>query len=196
MRKERLLLSLLPLSLLFGAFGIVSAACGGSTSTSSGPGGSSAAGGDCFDYTTFDAGATVSFKTDVLPIWQGSCGLSTSCHGNPTPGVMAQHYLGPNNMTTVTSAEITTLLAGVVGVTSIDEPDMDVIKAGDPAHSFMMYKLDGDPNNPTSGVSCTKLQCATTMPNGCLEPMPQGTQLPQMERDLIRSWIAQGALNN
>jgi hypothetical protein len=196
MRNERALLSLLPLSLLFGAFGIISAACGGSTS-GGGTGASTA--GDCYDYSTFDGGGTtVSFVNEVLPIWRQSCGLSMSCHGDPSPTVAGQHYYGPALSAPAPSAAgITQILMDTVGVSSIDEPEMDVVKAGDPAHSFMMYKLDGDPNNIISGVNCSKLQCATASPNACLLSMPSGgPQLPAAERDTIRRWIAQGALNN
>ncbi len=199
MQNQRLLLSLLPFSLLLGALGVVSAACSGSSSSSGSgaAGGGSAAGGDCFDYSSFDAGASVSFSNDVVPIWRVSCGLSMSCHGNPTPTVAGQHYYGPAMGTTLTPADLMTIHDDTVGTASIDEPDMDVVKAGDPAHSFMMYKLDGDPTDINSGVSCTKLQCAIASPNGCLLSMPQGgPELSLTERNTIRSWIAQGALDN
>jgi hypothetical protein len=204
MRKQRILLSLLPLSLLFGAFGIVTVACGGSSSAtgSTGTAGGSPTGpaNDCFDYSTFDGGSpAVSFKADVLPIWRLSCGLSTSCHGNPSPTVVGQHYYGPPmSAPEPSAADITKILAGTVGVDSVDEPEMAVVKAGDPAHSFMMYKLDGDPSNIAAGVNCkTALQCATASPNGCLESMPQGgPELGLAQRNTIRSWIAQGAQNN
>ncbi len=53
-------------------------ACGGEDTTSS-------TGGDgaCFDYASFNSmSPAVSFRTDVLPTFQNSCGLSPSCHGN------------------------------------------------------------------------------------------------------------------
>lgn len=186
MRNPRLILGLLPLSLLLGAFGLVSAAC------------SSASGGanDCFDYTGFNATTpTVSFKTDVLPIFRNSCGLSSVCHGSTTPVAPAQHYYGPKNSDPLPSAaEITAILAGAVGVKSVDEPDMNIITAGDPSQSFMMYKLDGDPQDPTS-VNCAKLACVAK--KTCLTAMPQaGNILPAATRDTIRRWIAQGAKDN
>jgi hypothetical protein len=181
------------------ASGKSSSGSSSSAPSSSSSGGGSATGGDCFDYTTFDGSSpAVSFKNDVLPIWRTSCGLSMSCHGNPIPPAPAQHYYGPANSDPApTTADIAMILAGTVGVASIDEPDMPVIKASDPAHSFMMYKLDGDPTNLLSGVDCTNLQCAVAQPNVCLLAMPQGgAQLPEAERNTIRSWIAQGAENN
>lgn len=190
MRKERLFL-LLPFAVALGVSGVLSsAACGGS----SGSGGSGTV-SNCFDYSSFDGTSpAVSFKSDVLPIFRNSCGLSTSCHGSMNPPVPAQHYLGPaNSAGDLTDAQISAIVAGIVGVQSVDEPGMAVVKAGDPANSFMMYKLDADPQD-VSSVNCSKLACSTTT---CGTAMPQtGNILPADERDTIRRWIAQGAQAN
>jgi hypothetical protein len=67
---------------------------------------------------------------------------------------------------------------------------MDVIKAGDPANSFMLYKLDATPD-----VNCSVLTCAANMT--CLLPMPyDDAQLSLATRDIIRRWITQGAKND
>lgn len=172
-------------------------AAGGTAGTGGGTGGSTAA-SDCFDYTSFD-GTTpaVSFQTDVLPIFRGSCGLSMSCHGNPS-GTGAQHFYGPKLSDPAPSAaDLQAIFDQSVGQASVDEPSMKVIAAGDPAHSFLMYKLDGDPDAKdfNAQVSCAQLPCAAT--ETCLESMPQGgPQLPADKRDVIRRWIAQGAMNN
>ncbi len=193
--------------LLAGAFGLGAAACTSSNSTGSGgsgtaaTGASSGGGGDspangCFDYTGFDGMTpTVTFKADVLPIFRTSCGLSASCHQSQTPPLPAEQYLGPSlSMPAPTAAQIASILSGIVGVKSVDEPDMDVVAPGDPAHSFMMYKLDGDPTN-VNGLTCPNLKCAANM--SCLLAMPSGgPQLPSTERDTIRRWIAQGAKND
>jgi len=203
----RNLVHFLPLSLLLGAFGLVPAGCGtsasggtggatGSTTTTTGSTTSSSSGGDCFDYTSFDGTTpTVSFKTDVLPIWRQSCGLSTACHGDPSVNPSTGLYLGPPMSSPAPSAaEITMILSHVVGQIALDEADMSIVKASDPAHSFMMYKLDGDANNLASGVDCSMLSCAKTSPNSCFAPMPSGgPKLPGDELDTIRRWIAQGA---
>ena len=187
MRNERLLLGLLPFSVVLGAFGLISsAACSGSS------GGVN----DCYDYTGFDTTTpVVSFKTDVLPLFRNSCGLSSVCHGSTTPVAPAQHYYGPKLTDPAPSAaEITAILAGAVGVKSVDDPTMNIITAGDPSQSFMMYKLDGDPQDPSS-VSCSKLACVAS--KTCLGAMPQaGNTLPAATRDIIRRWIAQGAKDN
>lgn len=206
MRNKRILL-LLPLSIAFGAFGALSAACGSSSG-----GGSNA--GDCFDYSSFNGmSPTVSFSAQVEPIFRNSCGLSSSCHGcdpssNPgctSPGVPP--FLGTPSMDgPMTTAQIMAMQTTTVGVTAmaqassvdppaqVGDPDLMIIKAGDPQHSFMMYKLDGDPNasDPNSEVSCSTLTCAGG--KSCGLAMPSGgPQLSQDSRDTIRRWIAQGA---
>src|SRR5215213_3490050 len=56
---------------------------GASGSAGSGGASGSAPDPNCFDYSSFDATMpVVSFKDDVLPIFQRSCGISTSCHGD------------------------------------------------------------------------------------------------------------------
>lgn len=189
MRRTRLFAILLPAPLLALLFGL-----GSSTLTACGNGGT---GGDCFDYGGFDGmSPKVTFKADVLPIFRLSCGLSASCHGSPGGGSLpGQRYYGPSSMDPAPSAtDIKAILAGSVGKASAADPEMEVIKAGDPEHSFMMYKLDGDPM-AASGVSCATLTCAKGMT--CLSTMPLGgPQLPQDKRDTIRRWIAQGAKND
>jgi hypothetical protein len=185
-----------------------------STSTSSGAGGS-ATSNDCFAYATFDAGAPVSFKTDVAPIFQGSCALSTACHtcdrsANPTcTNSTYTPFLGvpAGDAGAPTAAVLAAVIASTVGkpavtqvsladgMTMVGNPSMDIIKAGDPANSFMMYKLDGAfPTTPTTNdVTCSTLTCDITQT--CGEAMPAGgSQLAA--RDTIRRWIAQGAQNN
>jgi hypothetical protein len=197
MRNEQLLRPPYHLALLVGAFGLMVSACGSSSA------GSGSSDGDCGDYATFDGTSpTVQFKADVLPIFRQSCGISSSCHGSasppPPPG---QHYLGPAVADAAPdAADIMAIIDGIVGQKSVDEPEMNVVTAGSPQTSFMMYKLDG-PNNPESTnpddtiVDCSTLKCTASMT--CLLPMPQGgPQLPAAERDTIRRWIAQGAKND
>ena len=212
MRTQRFTLPLLAISLLLGAFGLVSAACGGSSSS----GGGGGAAGDCFDYATFD-GTTpaVTFSTDVLPIFQGSCGLSAACHGCDgvnnagctTPGY--QPFLGTSlTDPKMTTAQIAAIFSTAVGQPAqlqtstldgsmVGNPDMSIIKASDPANSFMMYKLDGAfpmPDN-TMEVTCSTLTCASA--TSCGQAMPAGgPAIGLTDRNTIRSWIAQGAKND
>jgi hypothetical protein len=169
MRKERFLFHVFPASLIFGAFIFGTGACSSSSSN-------------------------VSFKADVLPIMRQSCGLSSSCHGEQAAAPPAQHFYGTaTGAGDMTAAQIQAIFDQSVGKPSIDNPDMNVITAGDSKKSFLMYKLDGDP----TAVSLTDaaLTCAKDM--SCMGGMPQGgPQLSQDDRDLIRNWIDQGAKNN
>jgi hypothetical protein len=200
-----LLLGCLLTAAAFAATGASMAGCGssgggggGTTGSGGGSGGSATSGGDCFDYSSFDGTTpTVHFAADVLPIFRLSCGLSMSCHGDES-GPGGQHYLGPaNSAPTPTAAQIMEIFSQSVGAASVADPDMKVIAAGDPAHSFMMYKLDGDPGaaDPSDQVSCSTLTCASD--KSCISSMPQGgPQLPIDKRNTIRRWIAQGAKND
>jgi hypothetical protein len=167
--------------------------CGGSGGGTGGSGGSAAPG--CFDYASFDGTMpAVSFQTDVLPIFRGSCGLSTSCHGSES-GQNGQHYYGPKNSDgNVTADQIQAIFDQSVNQPAVANPSMNVITPGDPSKSFLMYKLDGDPD-AADEVSCADLECAKD--KSCLSSMPQGgPQLPSDKRDIIRRWIAQGAKND
>lgn len=208
MRNRRLLLGLLPLTIVLGAAGLGATACSSSSSGSA---------NDCYDYTTF-VGTTpaVSFKTDVLPIFQTSCALATSCHGcdpTMTPGCTTggiSPFLGtPMSDGAPSAMQVAAIISATVGqpaavqtstvdpTTMVGNPGMMIVAAGSPQTSFMMYKLDGDPTatNPDDEVTCTTLACAAG--NTCGQAMPSGgPQLPQASRDTIRRWIAQGAMNN
>lgn len=165
------------------------AACGGGGATAGGVGGGGGgSAGQCFDYTGFDAGTPVQFSTDVLPILRGSCGVSATCHGSATAPTAPQHFLGPpTSAGQVTADQIQAVLAGIVNQPAVEEKDMDVIKAGDPQHSFLLQKVDG--------LGCPTLQCAAL--GECGAPMPLGgTQLSEPDRDTIRRWAAQGAKND
>jgi hypothetical protein len=193
------LLSILRLSLLLGASGLVAVACTKSSSGSSGSGGEgTSTPGGCFDYTGFDETTpTVTFKADVLPIFQNSCGLSMSCHGANPPTVPSQMFLGPALPAMASSTDIAAIFAGAVGVKSVDDSDMDIIDPGSPESSFLMYKVDSDPMS-VNGVTCSTLTCAApSSATPCLSGMPlDGDQLSLADRDTIRRWIAQGAKND
>jgi hypothetical protein len=213
MRHTRLAYALLPVSILAGALSLISAACGGSSA--SGSGGGSNQTGDCFDYTGFAATTpTVTFSAEVLPIFRRSCGISTACHGCDnmgTPGCTSpgyQPYLG-TSMTdsaptpTQIAAIITSVQMPAALQTStfdqsmVGDPDMAIVSPSHPEKSFMLYKLDGSfPTTPdNSEVTCSTLTCAAGM--SCGSAMPSGGPgLSSSDRDTIRRWIAQGAMNN
>jgi hypothetical protein len=119
-----------------------------------------------------DAGLTspvVSFKNDVLPLFEHSCGLSGSCHGEPTDVAQRGIFLGcdinSNAAGCATSNSMPCqcdqtnpgpqVYAGLVASadagaeagavsTPLEETCMPFITPGDPTKSYLMHKVDGD----------------------------------------------------
>ncbi len=154
--------------------------CGAGTSdgsTSEGAGGH-----DCGLYevpTGTDLTTPVEkFSTNVMEIFFENCGSAT-CHGatSPTGGLM----LG----STVSEAAAT--YDGLVNVASDELVTMPYVTPGKPEQSYIMHKLDGD--QCYYDEQCAGHKCLASMPN-------LGTTLPPATRDIVRRWIAQGAMNN
>jgi hypothetical protein len=129
---------------------------------------------------------TVSFATDVVPIFQASCSLSSSCHqakmGGPS-GV----YLGPAPGMPADPAGV---FATIVNKPSVELSSMSFVKPGDLANSYLMHKMDGDMCQFIS-------QCGPLPASQCGVVMPQSScVLDGATRDKVRRWIAQGAQNN
>jgi hypothetical protein len=123
---------------------------------------------------------TVSYGTEVLPLFKRSCGLSSSCHSSPTG---QRVFLGATNVT----MSNTETRAKIVNVKAAALTSMDYVKPGDPVNSFLMRKMDGD-------LCPLKGQCVA---GDCGKSMPENADLlPVAERDLVRRWIAQGAPDN
>lgn len=68
--------------------------------------------------------------------------------------------------------------SNIVGVDSLEKPGMPRVKAGDAAGSYLYAKVVGDVAIITGS------------------PMPASASLPTSDKDLIKNWINQGALNN
>jgi uncharacterized protein (TIGR03118 family) len=68
--------------------------------------------------------------------------------------------------------------ASIVNVASIEQPSLKRIAPGDPDHSYLVQKIEG-----AAGITGQR------MPLG-------GPFLAQSDIDLVRAWVAQGALNN
>jgi hypothetical protein len=133
---------------------------------------------------------TVSFSTDVLPTFQRSCGIAgATCHGAPSVVTVAQRpFLGYFDGGTDGSA----VVSGLVGVVSPEDPKLSIVKASDPANSYLMHKLDGD--QCTFAKDCAQGQTQYT---DCGQQMPYSSPaLDEATRDTVRRWIAQGAKNN
>lgn len=123
----------------------------------------------------------VSFKTDVLPIFQNSCAFS-ACHASMS-GANNGVYLGELNKAPTNSATV------VTGLMKPSQwlPSMPYVTAGNPSQSFLMHKMDGD--QCTLDKMCTNMTCQGSMPQG-------DAILPLANRDKVRRWIAQGAKDN
>jgi hypothetical protein len=140
-----------------------------------------------------EAAASVSFAQDVMPIFQHSCATGGAmCHGDPSVATDGQGtggnraYLGPPYV----AGDPTSILAGLVGQPSFEDPSMNVVTAGSPETSYLMLKMDG-------ALAPLAAACASGDLGKCGAAMPLSEQpLPQAIRDTVRSWIAQGALNN
>ncbi len=143
----------------------------------------------CADLTT----PKVSFKTDIAPLFNKSCSISTpgTCHAMQAPGTSTPYlvYLGAPDG----GADPVAVLAGLVGKPAAEDPKLSLIKAGDPDNSYLMHKLDYDQCLFATDCNATMNQlffnCGVGMPY-------QSGALDLPTRDKVRAWIAQGAQNN
>jgi hypothetical protein len=145
-----------------------------------------------------DEGATVSFATDVMPIFQQSCALAV-CHGQPNNATVENLYLG--DATNNTPDVIARVYEGIVGVPSLEDPPMNVITASSTADSYLSFKLQGQQDQLSAQCARAAASCAD-----CAEPTPCGSFMPfggtlfsqesPLQFATIQRWIAQGAKNN
>jgi hypothetical protein len=122
------------------------------------------------------ASPPASFETDVAPILAKSCAFS-ACHGSKGSGNHGV-FLAAKSAADVAAAK-TALLSPSHALAS-----MPYVTPGDPEHSFVMHKLDG--NLCALDAQCEGGSCGKSMPEG-------NALLPEASRDAIRRWIAQGA---
>ncbi len=170
----------------------------GSSTTGSGSG---AADGGC---TAFMAPAplssTVSFQKDVYPIFVNSCAFS-SCHDGSKPEL---EFLATKDDA---GSSIPKSYAAVVGKLSVEAPSMAFVAAGDAGASFLMHKMDDDLCSILSQCaadnSLSKMlmrpPCGRYMPDTDNGPGPQPDEsnlLSMDKRNVVRTWIEQGAQNN
>jgi hypothetical protein len=171
-------------SIILSAAALFVAACGSSVEMSDGGVGGN---GNCVPYAvppgTDLTLPTISFKHDVMRLFNNSCGLST-CHGTTT-APQGGLFLGAESAMRSDAAAVNAM---IVGRSSGELPSMPFVTAGDPSQSYLMHKLDGDQCQFDS--RCSGGSCLSLMPSG-------GSQLlPSAIRDLLRRWIAQGAQDN
>jgi len=114
-----------------------------------------------------------SLRADVLPIFQNSCSANATCHGSAN-GIEVFLTGGDvhHRIVSVPSSELTT---------------MPYVTPGDPTNSYLMHKVDGTLDG--FGPHCAKGDCGLRMPKG-------EAPLAPSDRDVIRAWIEQGALDN
>ena len=123
--------------------------------------------------TTSSIDTPKSLHADVLPIFQNSCTANPTCHG--TPDGIEVFLTGGD------------IRGRLVGVPSSELATMPYITAGDPTNSYLMHKVDGTLDD--FAAHCAKGDCGAQMPKG-------ETPLSSSDRDVIRAWIEQGALDN
>jgi hypothetical protein len=121
--------------------------------------------------------AAPSFKSDLLPALQASCGSRTySCHGSPPPPAGHVEYDTDNGRT---ADDVYLDLVGHPPANA--PPGYFRIAAGDLAHSWLIEKITKDqPGGSGYGAR---------MPYG-------GANVCQTTVTTIQNWIAQGAPNN
>lgn len=123
------------------------------------------------------AKSPVSFKHDVIPIFKRSCSLGSSCHGLPN---------GQGGLLLNTSDPKKTHEA-IVDVASGELPTMPYVTPGDASKSFLMHKLDG--TQAQFDAQCIDKSCKALMPLG-------SDGLEAADKETLRRWIADGALDN
>jgi hypothetical protein len=191
----------------------------GSGMSSSGSAGSGAASGAAASGTAASGagmsgaassgtGPMMSFKTDIMPIFQTSCAKPINCHNDPTTAVKnapggGRPYLG----TAIDGGAETTadIMKVYLGLTSDTPPNhstswellkptpMKYIAPGDPTKSYLMIKMDNMQGQPM--YDCSTGDFATIC--GLLMPSDSTTgPLDPATRDKVRNWISQGANPN
>ena len=140
--------------------------------------------------TTQLSSPSVSFASDVVPLFETSCATSTLCHqgltGSAVPS-MSLLFLGTGMGAAADSPSIYSALP----VPSHELPSMSYVTPGDPGTSYLMHKMDGD---QCQFESTCAIMPASTTPCGAVMPIP--CALADDQRDVVRRWIAQGALDN
>jgi hypothetical protein len=183
----------------------------GASGTASGAGtsGSGMSGAGTSGAASSGTGAMVSFATDVMPIFQTSCAKPGACHNDPTTAVKGgggaggRPYLGLG--VDAGAPTMTDIMKVYMGLTTdgtspnhstswelLKPMPMKYIAPGDPAHSYLMIKMDGSQLQPM-------YDCSTGDYGSCGLPMPSDSPtgpLDQATRDKVRNWISQGANAN
>jgi hypothetical protein len=147
--------------------------------------------------------ATMSFKGDIMPIFQASCDRlvmgTAGCHNDPKNAMAgvaggSRPYLGTAiDGGAETPADIMMVYMGLFKPSfEYIKPHMNYVAPRDPTMSYLMLKMDPKVNmyDPHCVGGDFVDVCGLQMPSDTGIPLDQAT------RDKVRAWIAQGAVNN
>jgi hypothetical protein len=177
---------------------------------------------ECVDISQLPTTPTISFRTDLMPIFGLSC-IASSCHdpsahkadlilGDPAAcGPQGTSCYDPAAKWKYTFKQPLTdqlvgqVLGNLVNIPAKTVPTVARIKPGDPENSFLLDKITGKMNSKQYPGPCTNQDttksttpCGTDMPltspgiNFCTD----GDPIDAQKAMAIAQWIAQGAVNN
>jgi hypothetical protein len=179
------------------ALTLLGTACGSSSeplSPATGSAGASPSSSQCTLPTCPVAPASqservVSLRAELVTTLQRNC-TDRQCHGSAV-GSAGDLYLGAELPGVLDTAQ---MIANTVDVPARTAPELPLIAAGDPERSFLMLKVDGCQGS--AGLKCTA-QPGAISGSACGDAMPQAQRpVCNEDRERLRTWILQGALDN
>jgi hypothetical protein len=154
--------------------------------------------------TSCDTTKAVSFSSDVMPVFERGCTLSSVCHGQMNNSAEEDNYLGLNGGDGGVPDE-QAVYKGLVGVAAKEAPSMKLVAPGSTDNSYLWQKVAvivAGQTLPASLASACKMapspQCSDCNSNSpCGGEMPYlGEALDSPDQCTLQSWILQGAKNN
>jgi hypothetical protein len=144
----------------------------------------------CKDYAEVAPGG--SFEDQVMPLFSRSCALASSCHQGDSGAGQEGLGLGPSlSMGAADRMTLDAIHDQLLNSASMRSP-LPLIKAGDPAGSWLMAKMEYDTADLPVCAQCTGDDCGGFMPDGS----NPDSGLTRAERDTVAAWILDGAQNN
>ena len=150
---------------------------------------------------TGDTGGSepVSLRRDLMPMFYGSC-TERACHDSTEP--KAQLCLGAEDNcdgdADCLDLDATRLHHAIVDIDSRTTPRMSIVTSGDPANSFMLWKMSGC--QAGADLDCNA-EPGALGDEPCGDPMPRGAAHVdacngELEFLILARWIAEGAADN